>query len=102
MLKLRNHKQQTIEINSNYNFTSIEELSDQIINNALNIYETAYSKKSMTNGNVPFIHLLKAIIRLHRNLNSESYHTTDANYLDSFKYDLVNFEEIEELETRND
>lgn len=95
MIKIRNHERKEIEFRTKFIFKNIEELSEQIIDSAICLFERAYSKDSMTNNEIPVVHLLKALIKIHK--NDEDNNIPDAKYLELvFEQMLIDFEKIEQ------
>ena len=99
MIKIRNHEKKEIEFKTKYIFKNIEELSEQVIESAICLFETAYSKDSMTNNQIAVIHLLKALINLHK--DGESKNIPAAKYLETVLEPLlIDFEDIEEINAK--
>lgn len=99
MIKLRNHKTKKIKLNTEFEFSSIEELAEQIIETSVNLFEFTYSKDSMTNNQIPVIHLLKALINLHK--DGENKNMSAAKYLETVLEPLlIDFEDIEEINAK--
>lgn len=62
-MNLHNHNNTNIKIKTELNFSSIDELYDQLIDLIITISENAYSKNSMTSGIIPRITLIKSLYK---------------------------------------
>lgn len=101
-MKLRNHKEKQTQINTVITFSSIEELSEQLIEVCMDVFESAYSKDCMTNGELSTVHLLKALIKMHKFNNDIEKFIPDAEYLSVFEEMLINYEAMEKMQTGED
>lgn len=62
-MNLHDHEEKILSTKGSYNYSSIDELSDEMLDTIITTYENAYSKDSMTNGILPKLNIIKAIYR---------------------------------------
>ena len=65
-------KEKILATKGSYNYSSIDELSDEMLGTIINNFEQAYTKDSMTNGILPKLNIIKAIYRQFLNDNNKN------------------------------
>jgi|GEM_PF-5056506 hypothetical protein len=101
-MDIHNHKKESMSIEMTVEYESIEDFSDELIRNNYGSYETAYSKDSMTDGQLPTYHLIKAIYRYYttiNDLNTDKF--TIKDFLENIKKSIDDLKDMEEEYTKD-
>lgn len=101
-MNLHDHEEKILATKGSYNYSSIDELSDEMLGTIINNFEQAYTKDSMTNGILPKLNIIKAIYRQFLNDNNKnSQQFTFEEFTKIINEEYKNYDEIEKEQAKD-